>query len=223
MTDARSRLVVETAERFADGGVLMDAWIDISDAGHQAFRQSERVADAAKSRVIREGAEGWLEGCLNEARCHAACAARYVGHYPYATTDLPGNPKTVSAAVTNAISYERGIELGVTLRYSGEENAGPMRAARNVEKTKQIPLIHCIFGNPFCPACIDSAWLTWNDGTVVSIAEAIYTDRAFDRLPILADALEDAGCDNRDILEHCRLPGVHVRGCWVVDLVLGKE
>ena len=66
-------------------------------------------------------------------------------------------------------------------------------------------------------------WLRWNDGTLVRIAQAIYDNRAFDRLPILADALEDAGCDNADILAHCRGPGPHVRGCWVVDLLLGKS
>jgi hypothetical protein len=64
---------------------------------------------------------------------------------------------------------------------------------------------------------------SWLTGNVVGVAQAIYTDRAFDRLPILADALEDAGCDNADILNHCRHPGEHVRGCWVVDLLLGKE
>jgi len=63
----------------------------------------------------------------------------------------------------------------------------------------------------------------WRTELAHSIAQGIYADRAFDRLPILADALEDAGCDNRDILDHCRQPGEHVRGCWVVDLVLGKE
>jgi hypothetical protein len=55
------------------------------------------------------------------------------------------------------------------------------------------------------------------------LAQAIYDDRAFDRLPILADALEEAGCDTADILAHCRGPGPHVRGCWVVDLILGKQ
>jgi hypothetical protein len=65
--------------------------------------------------------------------------------------------------------------------------------------------------------------LTWNDGTVIKIAQAIYNERAFERLPILADALEDAGCDNADILRHCREPGEHMRGCWVVDLLLGKS
>jgi hypothetical protein len=53
-------------------------------------------------------------------------------------------------------------------------------------------------------------------------APPIYADRAFDRLPILADAFEDAGCDNPDILTHCRQPGEHVRGCWVINLRLGK-
>jgi hypothetical protein len=57
---------------------------------------------------------------------------------------------------------------------------------------------------------------------VVKLAQAIYDDRAFDRLPILADALEDAGCHDAGILAHCRGPGPHVKGCWVVDLLLGK-
>jgi hypothetical protein len=84
----------------------------------------------------------------------------------------------------------------------------------------QPKLVRDIFGNPFRPVTVDSAWLS---PTVVSLATRIYDDRAFDRLPILADALEDAGCTNADILNHCRQPGEHVRGCWAVDLVLGKE
>jgi hypothetical protein len=60
----------------------------------------------------------------------------------------------------------------------------------------------------------------WRTSTTVSLAQAIYEDRAFDRLPILADALEEAGCDNTDLLAHCRGDGPHVRGCWVVDLLL---
>ena len=75
------------------------------------------------------------------------------------------------------------------------------------------------FGNPFRPVTIDQAWLTPN---VAALARKIYDDRAFDRLPGLADALEETGCTDADILAHCRGPGPHVRGCWVVDLLLGK-
>jgi hypothetical protein len=75
---------------------------------------------------------------------------------------------------------------------------------------------------PFRPVVIDSSWLKWNEGTVVNIAQGIYDDRALDRLPILADSLEDAGCREADILVHCRHPGPHVRGCWVLDLLLRK-
>ena len=88
----------------------------------------------------------------------------------------------------------------------------------------QLPdLLRDVFGNPFRWTLLDPSWLAWNDGTVHKIAQAIYDERAFDRLPILADALEDAGCDDADILRHCREPGEHVRGCWVIDLLLGKE
>jgi hypothetical protein len=84
-----------------------------------------------------------------------------------------------------------------------------------------IVLLRDIFGPlPFRPVTLDRSWLT---PTVTSLAQAIYTDRAFDRLPILADALEDSGCANQQMLEHCRSGGEHVRGCWVVDLLTGRE
>ena len=76
-----------------------------------------------------------------------------------------------------------------------------------------------IFGNPFRPVAFDTAWRTEN---TVGLAARLYEERDFAAMPILADALEESGCDNPDILSHCREPGVHVRGCWVVDLVLGK-
>jgi hypothetical protein len=87
----------------------------------------------------------------------------------------------------------------------------------------QSALLRDLLGNPFRPVTINSAWLSWNDATVQKVAQAIYDERAFDRMPILADALEEAGCTDADILNHCRRPGEHVRGCWVIDLVLGKE
>lgn len=63
----------------------------------------------------------------------------------------------------------------------------------------------------------------WRTTTALALARGIYDERAFDRLPILADALQDAGCDSDDILNHLRGPGPHVRGCWALDLALGKE
>jgi hypothetical protein len=93
----------------------------------------------------------------------------------------------------------------------------------SAEQAVQCLLLRDLFGNPFRPVCLDPAWLSWREGAIPKLAQAVYDERAFDRLPILADALEDAGCDNADILNHCRQPGEHVRGCWVVDLLLGKE
>jgi hypothetical protein len=87
----------------------------------------------------------------------------------------------------------------------------------------QCEILRDFFGNLFRPVIVEPSWLTWNDGAVPRLAQAMYDERAFDRLPELADALEAAGCDNEDILNHCRQPGPHVRGCWVVDLLLGKE
>jgi hypothetical protein len=95
-----------------------------------------------------------------------------------------------------------------------------MLAPRKVTNIWQCDLLREMFGSPFRPITVNPTWLI---PTVIALAQAIYDDRAFDRMPILADALEDAGCTNQDILQHCRSGGEHVRGCWVVDLLLGKE
>jgi hypothetical protein len=94
------------------------------------------------------------------------------------------------------------------------------QAAEDEEQDVLLLLVRDIFGNPFRLITLNTYWLT---PKVVALAQAIYDDRAFDRLPILADTLEDAGCNQADILGHLRGPGPHVRGCWAVDLLLGKS
>jgi hypothetical protein len=94
--------------------------------------------------------------------------------------------------------------------------------ALRAELWDQCELLRHIVGNPFRPVVVDPAWLRWNDGTVVKMARAIYDEDRFDDLPFLADALQDAGCDNEEILTHCRTPMEHPKGCWVVDALLKK-
>jgi hypothetical protein len=81
----------------------------------------------------------------------------------------------------------------------------------------QCAILRELFGNPFRPVVIESAWRT---STVVSLAREMYEAHEFSAMPILADALQDAGCDNEDVLHHCRDAATHIRGCWVVDLIL---
>jgi hypothetical protein len=83
-----------------------------------------------------------------------------------------------------------------------------------------VHLLRDIFGNPFRSLTFSPEWRT---DTALALARQMYESRDFSAMPILADALQDAGCDNEDILDHCRTEQTHVRGCWVVDLVLGKE
>jgi hypothetical protein len=92
------------------------------------------------------------------------------------------------------------------------------------ELQHQADLLRCLFGtHPFQRKLIDSTWLDWDVGTVVQIARAVHEQDAFDRMPILGDALEEAGCTDLDILGHCRGVGPHIRGCWVVNLILGQS
>ncbi|MBP3956105.1 hypothetical protein J8F10_12510 [Gemmata sp. G18] len=94
-------------------------------------------------------------------------------------------------------------------------------AARQAEHSAQAGLLRDIFGNPFRSVTLSPSWRA---STAVALAAQMYESRDFSAMPILADVLQDAGCDNADILDHCRdADAPHVRGCWVADLVLGKE
>jgi hypothetical protein len=88
------------------------------------------------------------------------------------------------------------------------------------ERLAQCHLLRCIFGNPFQPVTLDPAWLT---PRVLKLAQSIYEERAFERMPEWAAALEGAGSHDAEIVSHCRQAGPHVRGCWVIDAILGKS
>jgi hypothetical protein len=91
-----------------------------------------------------------------------------------------------------------------------------------VDLAAQADLVRDVCGNQFWSGAVKPGWRTWDGGLVVRLAQAIYQERRFEDLPVLADALEEAGCDNADLLDHCRGPGPHVRGCWVLDVLLEK-
>ncbi|HEY2910781.1 MAG TPA: hypothetical protein VGI99_11070 [Gemmataceae bacterium] len=107
-----------------------------------------------------------------------------------------------TAGIRAAISLEKG---GVT--------------TQDDEQRLQFDLLHDVFGNPFRPIAFDPHWRT---STVAKLAEAMYDSRDFSTMPLLGDALQDAGCENSEILDHCRGGKLHIRGCWAIDLVLGK-
>jgi hypothetical protein len=102
-------------------------------------------------------------------------------------------------------------------------------AVRAAERAAHLVLVSCVFGNPFRPVRPDRAWLSWNGGTVPRLAQAAYDKRHLPeghldpaRLAVLADALEEAGCTDPALLGHLRSGGGHVRGCHVLDALLGK-
>lgn len=86
-------------------------------------------------------------------------------------------------------------------------------------QTNPAHYLRDIFGNPFRPVAFDPEWRT---STVVAVARGMYENRDFSPIPLLADALQDTGCENETILNHCRSAGSHVRGCWVLEMILGK-
>jgi hypothetical protein len=100
----------------------------------------------------------------------------------------------------------------------------PHAAARARESAAQCDLLRDVVGNPFRAApAIDPLLLAWNDGCIAQLATVLCREKRFSDLPILADALEEAGCRSSALLAHLRGPGVHVPGCWALDLLLPDD
>jgi hypothetical protein len=219
LADRRSRAAVEVVERYADG-LAGDELADAADEAGLAVGDLERAVQEARDDYNTETAWG---GCscptceaerdermdeINprndpdlgyqllemQAAGQAACAAALLAHH--ATRDYWAVPRLLSAAM------RRG---------------GP---ALQIDLAR---LLHELIGNPFREVAIDPAWRTWERGVVVGLAQTIYEEKAFERLPILADALEDAGCAEGALLRHLRQPDGHLRGCWALDAVLGRR
>ena len=132
----------------------------------------------------------------------------------------PGSNQNSGIYATIAASHDDPeFTAAFAVDAMGWTQVGTSEAISRAEEQAQCDLLKDIFNNPFRPVAVDPHWLTSN---VVDLARTIYEERAFERLPILSDALQDAGCENADILSHCLSEGPHVKGCWVVDLLLGK-
>jgi hypothetical protein len=97
---------------------------------------------------------------------------------------------------------------------------GSVREGFPVSAVDQVVLLRELFANPFCPVKIANEWLT---PTVVNLACTIHKNRTFELMPVLGDALQDAGCNRTEILEHCYGSGPHVAGCWLLDRLTGRE
>ncbi len=175
-------------------------WDQMSDAGRELVLAAERWADGFINRNELNAVRG---------RCEALLPRGVVGQL-----SLPDQAALATATPRKDALRDllRHVAVGKVGQFDGE-------GLRRVHAHHRL-LLHDIFDHLFLPAAVEPAWLT---PTVLALARGIYEERVFDRLPVLADALLDAGCEADDVLTHCRSPGPHVRGCWVVDLLLGKE
>ena len=162
------------------------------------------------SRKAVEIGEKYADGEATETdlaeACLEACKLYKIG-------DVVSWPWLASSAATPGLfDFDALLSLSNDAAMASED-----------ESAHHCHLLREIIGNPFRPMTIDPAWLTWSPSTVVNMIQTIYDDLAFDRMPLIADTLEQAGCTNNDILQHCRQQGEHVRGCWVLDMLLGKK
>jgi hypothetical protein len=202
LLDDGGRRAVEVSEQFAEGLVrkatLMSVW--------RQAQAARRVAEERRLRdAIDRGAGRPRHEVIELNRAYfLAIAAEY------------------TAAPRFAIQSAQIVSMN-TAAAAARSPDGPGPQALQANGAGQCDLLRDIFGNPFRPVAVGPAWLTWNNGLVRSLARTMSDGGDFRGMPVLADALEEAGCASEDILHHCRRPGEHMRGCWVVDLLLGKE
>ena len=199
-----SRNAVEVAERFADGlasddelyrshGETDDIRCLLGDVGTETL---EEDAEEEYGRLIEAA------GITPDVAAPAAEEA-----WRSTTLEMKKTTSTGASAVEAMQNYSSA-------------DGRPDLAAGTAERAAQAVLLRDIIGHPFRRVSVDPSWLNPH---VVKVAQRIYQERAFERLPELAEILKAAGCDHLDILAHCHEPGEHGRGCWVVDLILGKE
>jgi hypothetical protein len=197
LPDPRARAAVEVAERFADGKASTH---ELELAAAQVRQPLNDLEGRWRSsRGVESAALTPTHGALALGGVICWAQAQKAAYY------AASNASWVLAAIQNPGDSLSGSGFG---------------AGQRSEERSQADLLRCIFGNPFRRVTADPRWMT---SGVVALARTIYDERAFDRLSSLADALEGAGCEDESILTHCRSVSGHARGCWVVDLVLGKE
>ncbi len=181
-------------------------------------RKADRLVSTEETRAAATA--------LREARLQATSVMG--GMWWQASSDYTDRHLADACVTAWSTAEAMGIAAGRQVRVvAGLPDDRPEDAHRASEECAQCDLLRCIFGNPFQPVTLDAACLT---RTVVSLAEAASDERSLpagtldnDRLAVLADALEDAGCTDPAIIDHLRGPGPHVRGCHVVDMLLGKS
>jgi hypothetical protein len=188
-----------------------------------------------RSRQAMIVAERYADGLATEAELDEARAAAWVAEGELSQVGPRGIRRRAALAAARAAernklqnaafsanTAEAWIAALVAARAAGRTKArvADKIAALDASKGFQAALLRDTFGNPFRPVHLDPQWQT---PAVKALAQVIYEENSFQDLPILADALEEAGCDNEEMLSHCRGPGLHARGCWALDLLLGKS
>jgi hypothetical protein len=186
-------------------------WPAQCNEAHLAIETAERYADGLAKRQELHGIRSPSYGGIRADNCAAE-----------ARRPSQGFRRHVRGALVQAMVAASADDDGWVYRTKPKIEAA--------EKAFQVRAIRDVFGNPFRPVVFDPAWLKWHRGVIRQLAGSAYEQRSLpagtlepDRLAILADALEDAGCSDGEILDHLRGPGFHVRGCFLLDLLLGKQ
>lgn len=210
LDDEKGRPALEAAEQGADGGLYGHAlWAALALDPVNYDELSTRIAERCGFK--QEMARAVYKAVTRSMDVRGCAEAKGIAHLVAAIVGA-------QALGDRADDYLL-CQLGKDVQLEDEEFQIAGQAA-TTEQVAQVVLVHDIFGNPFRPVSMLAEWRTDN---ARGLARQMYESRDFTAMPVLADALQDAGCADEQLLGHCRGPGPHVRGCWVVDLVLGKE
>ena len=176
----------------------------------------EEIPDSRSQNAV-EMAERYADGFATEEEMNAA------SHMALDASDQAQAMDWENAANAAYSASACGISAFDVAIYASVDSCDVYEECgdnRYHERIIQAHILRDIVGNPFKPRTFQTQWKTQ---TIIQLSQSMYDDRDFTAMSILGDALEEAGCTNEEILRHCRERDLHVRGCWLVDLVLGKE
>jgi hypothetical protein len=218
LDDGPGQRALEGLERHLDGASSLEEVFALT----AEVRQEQ---DRSRMLALLGGWHGRREALAAVEAALDAIPLTTLAQPPGATTNVPTSwpSRRIAAEVAQVARHVARATEPSPQGLTKKEAKVASKRAKLAARKAQAGLLRDVFGNPFRPVVVAPSWSSWNNGTAVAIARAVRDEGRWAELPILADALEEAGCTSAPLLTHLRNKGPHARGCWALEALLSDD